>query len=789
MINFTDVNPTLFASDGSFFYGKLVFLYPGTTDPKQVYDKDGVVYSSNVVTTDTHGRMEIQVFLDGAYDVQFWKLVGTQFDIDDPTQWAFDREMRVLDPTKATLEISGDAIVGTIEDLRGVDNAADGATMTVMGYYSAGDMTPQYYYWNPNVADNDDGGSVICPEGRTGAGRWLMIPQRVVDVRAFGVKPSQQANTAAVTGNVAGAFNFANRYNRELWFPKVYSSEQYSQQVYSYYVFNGGILQLLNNDLFIDNCVRFLSNTGYTTINAHDIVKKDELFIDNGSGRFIVVSDSMHFMWDGPNLTWSVRKRVIIDANHPVSQNKTWSFSNKDVILEASCNASYSFNQCRFSGYAHLPIPVSKEQSFISCKFSDKLYDNSNPTGEAIVYKALLTGVLTLTDCEIAGADEFDLPVNYLYSILKNQTSANDKTADLLGLKVVSYGTPETFEKIQVDKILVNNAEFSSELLASTCENSVEYLYKNCVFRSSPSTSQVAIKASFEDCEILGSANEFLILDEGAVVKNCKVGVQLGLYDNAKVVGCIFENTVDVSCAVSLVDCNFTKVVSILGSIDEDKCVIENAFVERCLFTEWLELRTNGSRPLHLQGLYIKGNFFLNGSHSIELANGTSFDNGDQEYLYEGNHGPKAPNNTNSGRIVRDASHNGWISAGNPTGTNANFVVTVNPNNRLPIINLFALGKRTFIFTLEGFVGYGASKRYYRFSVSQSFSVNGSGFASFNTGNLALGCSVVTDFSQDNHPGIIETLGTFSDKFWMYPSLNWIDAEKFAFTWSLKEIR
>lgn len=132
MINFTDVNPTLFASDGQFFYGKLVFLFPGTTDPKQVFDKDGVVYASNVVTTDTKGRMAIQVFLDGTYDVQFWKFVGTQFDIDDPTQWALDREVRILDPSKVELKISGDAIVGTIEDLRGVDNAAEGATMTVI---------------------------------------------------------------------------------------------------------------------------------------------------------------------------------------------------------------------------------------------------------------------------------------------------------------------------------------------------------------------------------------------------------------------------------------------------------------------------------------------------------------------------------------------------------------------------------------------------------------------------------------------------------------------------------
>lgn len=318
MINFTDINPTLFASDGQFFYGKLVFLSPGTTDPKQVFDKDGVVYASNVVTTDTKGRMAIQVFLDGAYDVQFWKFVGTQFDIDDPTQWALDREVRILDPSKVELKISGDAIVGTIEDLRDVDNAAEGATMTVMGYYAAGDMTPQYYYWNPDAADPDDGGSVICPEGRTGKGRWLMIPQRVVDVRAFGVKPSQQTETATVTGNMAAAFNFANRYNRDLWFPKGYSSNLYSSRAFSFYKFNGGNFELPYERLLIDANARLVADVGATVIRVQDVDSYGRIFGSNGSGTFTLYSDTVRLSWDGPNVTLVPRKKVFAD-NYPVN--------------------------------------------------------------------------------------------------------------------------------------------------------------------------------------------------------------------------------------------------------------------------------------------------------------------------------------------------------------------------------------------------------------------------------------------------------------------------------------
>lgn len=787
MINFTDVNPTLFASDGQFFYGKLVFLSPGTTDPKQVFDKDGVVYASNVVTTDTHGRMEIQVFLDGAYDVQFWKFVGTQFDIDDPTQWAFDREMRVLDPTKVTLEISGDAIVGTVDDLRGVDNAAEGASMTVMGYYAAGDMTPQYYYWNPNVADNDDGGSVICPEGRTGAGRWLMIPQRVVDVRAFGVKPSQQANTATVTGNMAGAFNFANRYNRDLWFPKVYSSAQYSQQVYSYYAFNGGNMQLPNNYLLIDNCVRFLAVSGNTVLNVKDISKKDELFVDNENGSFSVASDSLHFVWDGSNVAWNPRKSVVLDANLSVSRSKTWSFSNLDVVMVDTCPSTYSFTNCRFSGPGKLPLPADGQtQSFTSCMFRDRLYNNSDTS--LAIYKSILDGKLSLSNCIIEDVDRFDLPVNYLVAVLKNGGAGDERTLNFNGKTVVSYGFPQDFQKISLSKINVREGIFGNTIFMAVCDNTVSFCFEYCKFTVSPiplNNENFYPSVDFVGCTISGPSGDSLIVANGgsSSITNSVVNVEVGGLGSLEARDTKFQKEFSFSnsenASLSFTACVFLDKVEISGRLSNGETVIENVYIKECRLLDSLVLKeakdlNNQSYPIHLKGLFLTDNFFANASKSVEvknyLGNEGRFTDDYQEYRYEGNYGAKAPNNDYSGSIELKARLNDWLTRHTENDLCTIEIKSFLPGSQVdppyvetPTIKVFALGKRKFAYSLKGWLKYSVERRY-PFVLRAVFEVDGKGYVEQKAPQVR--GSVVTDFLSSNAPGIADYV-TYMNVFWL----------------------
>lgn len=740
MINFTDVNPTLFASDGQFFYGKLVFLSPGTTDPKQVFDKDGVVYASNVVTTDTKGRMAIQVFLDGAYDVQFWKFVGTQFDIDDPTQWALDREVRILDPSKVELKISGDAIVGTIEDLRGVDNAAEGATMTVMGYYAAGDMTPQYYYWNPNAADPDDGGSAICPEGRTGKGRWLMIPQRVVDVRAFGVKPSQQTETATVTGNMAAAFNFANRYNRDLWFPKVYPSTLYSQPAYSYYAFGGGNLLLANNSLLVDNCVQFIPFAGSTKIVVKDI-KKNDFFIQDlldYPGTISITCDTYQTVW-GSSFIFSPRKRVVIDA---VRANNLNCDGLEIVLRSTGYNGGLRFKNCTFTiegGF--FPKPSNNVyHTFEGCIFTDRLYSNGDETDP--LYKWMLKERLVLTNCKVETVNQFDLPVNYVFAILKN----GGNTVDLEGKKLVFVGNryvDDYFEKIATETTFCNmETQASLEKYFSG-----RLTFSGCRFTAAPLDSGSYSYARFYDC-IFDTSTDVLKVQRSNM-NNCLVECPVTI-PTLIAEGCRFGKQVTVnenSSSSELNSCNFAEKV-VVGALNGRVSV----YATNNRFAKGLELGQSGQ--IQIYGCRFIGNYFETGG--IKLGSGVTIDQDEEQaYVYDGNRGA-VPLNKRTGLIPSNYGLNGlleWVS-------NSQFAtggLKLNMNfSFLPDLDLLVFGKRNFRFTLRGTIRYNDSSNsaFIPFVVSAVYSISGSGVVNAKNSDKGFYGVLPTYFDKDNQPNI-----------------------------------
>lgn len=785
MINFTDVNPTLFASDGSFFYGKLVFLDPDTQKPKAVFDQDGVAYGSNVVTVNDKGRMSVQVFLDGAYDCQFWKFVGTQFDIDDPTQWAFDRSVRIIDPTKVELEISGDAILGTVADLRSVDNATEGSTMTVMGYYAAGDMTPQYYYWNPNSTATDDGGSVICPDGRSGEGRWLMIPQRVVDVRAFGVRPSSQLNTAVVNGNMAAAFNFANRYNRDLWFPKVFSSSSYSDPVYSYYAFDGGNLTISNNRLLVDNCVQFCTKAGTTNITVKEIVKNDRLLAGGLGGKFgTITCDTQRTVW-GYEQLFSPRKRLVIDSARHTSDPLT--LTRVEVVLEyQGYLRGFTFNKCTFvlrGGYLSQPNR-SEPHKFVDCVFTDRLYSNddqTNPLYRWMVCDYSTDSVpvkLVLENCKIEPVNQFDLPVNYVFAVLKN----GGNTVDLEGKKLSFVGN----SSVENPKKISNEVTFNNMELQVSLERyfSGSLVFNSCRFDAAPLDSGDYAYASFYDCVFNQSVDTLKV--EQSNMFNCIVGCPV-IIPTLIAEGCRFGQQVTVnenSSSSELNSCNFAEKV-VVGALNGRVSV--HATNNR--FVKGLELGQSGQ--IQIYGCRFIGNYFESGG--IALGSGVTIDQEEEQaYVYDGNRGA-VPLNRQSGKCARAVEQNSWLKLHDSESFCRLIKVDTSKSNaNLPSLNVFAFGKKKFTFTLNGSLSYGYddTERLYRFTFSRFVEVNGSGRVSIEPEDYAVAGNVVTDFSKDGGPGIIETLGDFSDKFWFYPSLTWVDADKpqYAFSWTLEEI-
>lgn len=79
-----------------------------------------------------------------------------------------------------------------------------GQSLKVQGYQTPGDGGGGEFYWDPEAQDDDDGGTVIRPDGRDGAGRWRRVAGTGIDVRWFGAR-------ADGTGDAAPAINAALR--------------------------------------------------------------------------------------------------------------------------------------------------------------------------------------------------------------------------------------------------------------------------------------------------------------------------------------------------------------------------------------------------------------------------------------------------------------------------------------------------------------------------------------------------------------------------------------------------
>jgi hypothetical protein len=64
---------------------------------------------------------------------------------------------------------------------------ANNDTITVLGYYAAGDLGGGTFYWDSASTEADDGGMIIQATGVT-TGRWIRIYDSVINVRWFGAR-------------------------------------------------------------------------------------------------------------------------------------------------------------------------------------------------------------------------------------------------------------------------------------------------------------------------------------------------------------------------------------------------------------------------------------------------------------------------------------------------------------------------------------------------------------------------------------------------------------------------
>lgn len=153
--------------------GKVHTYATGTSTPKTTYSDAGGTANANPIILNARGEADIWLDSDAAY-----RFVVK--DSADNTIWTKDDIATGSNPTIAT--------VATVAALKALTGGAF-PTVTVLGYYAAGDGGGGLFRWSSADTSTDNAGTIIAPNAG-GTGRWNRIYDQAsaINVKWFGAK-------------------------------------------------------------------------------------------------------------------------------------------------------------------------------------------------------------------------------------------------------------------------------------------------------------------------------------------------------------------------------------------------------------------------------------------------------------------------------------------------------------------------------------------------------------------------------------------------------------------------
>ena len=335
------------------FFGRWSFFKLHTTDKVSITDESGTPLS-NPILSDTYGRTSSQVFLpDEDVTVVMEKYIGSGDMSEAPDTIEYWSEVRTFDSLKntVTINLNGEGVVAgyaaTMDELRQLDTTLVNYAM-LCGYNTLGDMPPVFYKLEINSISPDDGGGIIMPTDTTK--RWRLITPQILDVRVFGVFPSDSyVDVAPMNSQLQAAFNYANSHGIALYIPAVYSS--------GYYAFEGGAHNL-NNTLYIDSGAHLVAKAGTTsTVYVDKIEGAAPGFLSYdgvyNTGKVTLTVKDIRTSWMND---WNQSDYVLVPTNSmivdsPVVINAARTFSNLARVSIETPNwdpgATIGFDSCQ----------------------------------------------------------------------------------------------------------------------------------------------------------------------------------------------------------------------------------------------------------------------------------------------------------------------------------------------------------------------------------------------------------------------------------------------------------
>lgn len=245
-----------FTNQGVVLAGGKIYTYvAGTTTPVATYtDSTLGVMNANPVILDSSGRPPNGIWVPAGQLTKF--VVKTSTDVQvGPT---LDYVPGINDGSLA--------IAASISALQALAVPAFPTTVTVNGYYTAGDGGGGQFYWDSTSTATADTGLVFQANGYSGTGRWirLLLPKGTIDARMFGCVEGRTVNQ---------------------------NSDAFLAAVMAMQASGGAINVIVCNGTFIFDGTRWNYNAQLSAINNQDIACELQLggditFTNSASGSY-----------------------------------------------------------------------------------------------------------------------------------------------------------------------------------------------------------------------------------------------------------------------------------------------------------------------------------------------------------------------------------------------------------------------------------------------------------------------------------------------------------------------
>lgn len=479
-------------NDNKPLHGCIMFMVNLGNTVAPIYDKDGTPLN-NPQLTDVYGRTQHQVFIEEDVIAYYYKYIGnglwyTEQNIDpsDNSKW----KLQYTSKSELFINIENESkstyAVNNIEDLRkinvtNVPSVNGYKIITLMGYNVSGDKEPINYIWNSESVEPDDGGAVIATD--LIKGRWIMVtPTEHLDVRHYGVFPSDSTNMIDQSLAIQYALNYANNHGLRLFFDTLTNTQSYHYYKLTNITLNPiNQIDLAKGVVFIDDEVIIHSQQSIAFNNDPYFMNGDTTLYSN----YAKSSWNIKSVYKSKN---NEEATYIIDDNNESNTIKSLEGWNVDVEQNIS---GYTFNDCNVYGSG-----LITDSSFTNCNMNMKgTLGNNNSYTSCYLNEFMFNGnsASAVVDCTV-DIDDFTHRVNLWRNLVflmevkdidfKNVSIPNDfyivnqELGDRTFSNFIGTGTSHTFGESSIQHTYTFNNVKGNIRIPGNTNNT--YVFDNC---------------------------------------------------------------------------------------------------------------------------------------------------------------------------------------------------------------------------------------------------------------------------------------------------------------------